>query len=69
MKLVQQLPDNNVLQVLHYVDYHNDHHYVITMSVSATPRIYWWTSELMSVYQHLKTVILSFVLWHITSRF
>ncbi|KAG7173760.1 hypothetical protein Hamer_G018906, partial [Homarus americanus] len=43
MELIQQLPDTDVLQVLHYVDRHDRKHYLITVNNGATPKIYWWT--------------------------
>ncbi|XP_042213153.1 uncharacterized protein LOC121860162 [Homarus americanus] len=55
MELIQQLPDTDVLQVLHYVDRHDRKHYLITVNNGATPKIYWWTREQLQEWQILES--------------
>ncbi|XP_071544738.1 uncharacterized protein [Panulirus ornatus] len=55
MELIQQLPDSDALQVLHYVDRHDRKHYVITVNKGSSPKIYWWTREQLQEWQTLES--------------
>lgn len=49
--LIQQLPDTDVLKVVHYSDLHDDKHYVLLLSRDSG-KIYWWRSKMRQNYLH-----------------
>ncbi|XP_069180722.1 LOW QUALITY PROTEIN: uncharacterized protein [Procambarus clarkii] len=55
IELIQQLSDDDVLEVLHYVDRHDRKHYVVTLNNGGTPKIYWWTREQLQEWQNLQS--------------
>nr|XP_053634704.1 uncharacterized protein LOC128690173 [Cherax quadricarinatus] len=52
LTLTQQLPETRVLSVHHYLDHHDNKHYVLLMNNDA-PNIYWWNHKQLQKWQVL----------------